>query len=171
MLNFRRYFAIIAISAISFATFSCEKSKNKAVPAPIIPYPNKLAIKINGEPIANATAVTATSVFTPAVAGISDATQVVTIKGVVGGKNITLEVQPLLGVGSTIRNINGVENSLNYVDGATNYAPIPARSTMILGYSDASLKVLKGEFEARLVQVGGTGTVQLSQCTFDIQYK
>ena len=167
MHNIKRYFAIIAIT---FTAFSCQKVKERFVPSPLEPYVNKMSIKINGEPVADATAVTATSVSTPAVTGVSVATQIVTIKGVVAGKNITLEVQPLLGVGSTIRSINGVESTLRYVDGATNYAPIPARSTMILNYSDTKLKVLRGEFEARLVQVGGTGTVQLSQCTFDIQY-
>ena len=167
MRNIKRYFAIIAIS---FIVLSCQNVRERVVPTPLEPYVNKMSIKINGEPIANATAVTATSVSTPGVTGVSVATQIVTIKGVVAGKNITIQVQPLLGVGSTIKNIDGVENTLSYVDGATNYAPIPARSTMILSYSDDKLKILRGEFEARLVQVGGAGTVQLSQCTFDIQY-
>ncbi len=78
--------------------------------------------------------------------------------------------QPALGVGSTVRNIDGINNGLSYVDGAATYTPIAARSTMLVGYLDTRLKVIRGEFEARLTQVGGAEEVQLSQCTFNIQY-
>ncbi len=55
MLNFKRYFAIIAIS---FVAFSCQNVRERFSPTPIEPYVSKLSVKINGEAIANATAIT-----------------------------------------------------------------------------------------------------------------
>ena len=166
MLNFRRYFAIIAIS---FIAFSCDlKSKQRFVPTPPEPYVSKLFVKINGEAIVGATAITSEVVAGTNAAG--EPTDVLVIKGVVSGKNIELKIQPALGVGSSIRNIDGLNNGLSYTDGTAIYTPIAARSTMLVGYLDTQLKVIRGEFEARLTQVGGAGAVQLSQCTFDVQY-
>ncbi len=165
MPSFKRYFAIIIIS---FVAFSCQNVKERFVPTPLEPYVSKLMVKINGEPIIAATAVTASVVKGTDAAG--EPTDVLVITGVVSGKNIELRIQPALGVGSTVKNIDGINNGLSYIDGTATYAPITARSTMLVGYLDTNLKVIKGEFEARLTQVGGAGQVQLSQCTFDVQY-
>ncbi len=165
MLNFKRYLAIIAIS---FVAFSCQNVRERFSPSPVEPYVSKLSVKINGEAIANATAVTTSMIV--GTNAVGDTTNVLVIKGIVSGKNVELRIQPALGVGSTVRNIDGVNNGLSYVDGATTYTPIAARSTMLVGYLDTKLKVIRGEFEARLIQVGGAGEVQLSQCTFDVQY-
>ncbi len=165
MLHFKRYFAIIAIS---FIAFSCQNVRERFTPTPLEPYVSKLSVKINGEAIANATTITSSVMVGTNAAG--EATDVLVIKGVVSGKNVELRIQPALGVGSTVRNIDGINNGLIYTDGAATYTPIAARSTMLVGYLDTKLKVIRGEFEARLTQVGGAGEVQLSQCTFDIQY-
>ena len=76
MLNFKRYFAIIAIS---FVVFSCQNVRERFTPTPLEPYVSKLSVKINGEAIANATAITTSVMVGTDAAG--NPTDVLIIKG------------------------------------------------------------------------------------------